>query len=200
MLKTGFLVAAALFVAQPCFADPDEGASSNAAGTAAAPPSTDQSAPSATPSASSSETASAPSAAASQAAPARAGFEGIALPPPPDGKGQVIFFRKPAFQGAAVWFKVRENGVELGKITSGVYFIAVADPGEHTYTAATENKDSLKLQVDAGETYFVEGTVTMGFFIGEANLAPSDEASFDKISRKLKLASAPPREAPSAKP
>ena len=115
----------------------------------------------------------------------------IAIPPPPDGKGQVVFFRKSAFQGMAVWFNVRENGQALGKLTSGTYFIKVEDPGDHTYTAATENKDNLKLEVEPGETYYVEGRVTMGIMVGEANIAPSDQATFDKASKKLKLAKPP---------
>lgn len=126
-----------------------------------------------------------------QKPPQKGGFVGVDIPPPPPGKGEVVFFRKLAFQGSAVWFKVRENGQELGKLSNGRYFIQVADAGTHTYTAATENKDTLKLDVDPGEIYFVQGEVTMGFFIGEANLTPSDEATFEKEAHKLKLSDPP---------
>ena len=33
------------------------------------------------------------------------------------------------FAGIAVWFNVRENGTALGKLSNGVYFVQVADPG-----------------------------------------------------------------------
>jgi len=191
MVKTGLFLAAALLLAQPSLAAPVASDATNATNAAAASPDTGAAAPATNAPPAAAPVAPSTTAAAPVVKP-KGGFAKIALPAPPDGKGLVVFFRKPAFQGSAVWFKVRENGVELGKITPGVYFVAVADPGEHTYTAATENKDSLKLQVDAGETYFVEGTITMGFFIGEANLTPSDEAAFDKVSQKLKLASPPP--------
>ena len=170
------------------YADPPAGgagadASSNSVASRSSGPTT-QPAPSATPS----------------AAPAhpKGGFQSIDIPAPPDGKGEVVFFRKSGLQGSAVWFKVRENGAELGKLTSGVYFVSVEDPGAHTFTAATENKDTLKLEVDPGETYYVEGRVTMGMFIGEANLSPSDEATFQKNANHLKAAT--PVATASAKP
>ncbi|HEX7758176.1 MAG TPA: hypothetical protein VF459_01645, partial [Caulobacteraceae bacterium] len=82
-------------------------------------------------------------------------------------------------------------GAELGKLGNGVYFVQVTDPGTHTYTAATENKDTLKLEVDDGETYYVRGQVTMGLMIGEANLSPSDQATFEKAVKHMKLAKPP---------
>jgi len=126
----------------------------------------------------------------------------VDVPPPPEGKGEVVFFRRWAFQGAAVWFRVREQGDELGKLSDGVYLVAIEDPGVHTFTAATENKDHLRLQIDPGETYYVEGRVSMGLVIGEANLSPSDEATFESVAKRLKLvgASAPQKSAGAQQP
>lgn len=113
------------------------------------------------------------------------------IPPPPKGKGQVVFFRPGAYAGAAVWYKVRENAVELGKLTNQSYFVAVVDPGTHTFTASTENKTKLKLEVDDGETLYVRGAVQMGILVGEPNLTPSDQALFEKHYAHMKLAKAP---------
>jgi hypothetical protein len=117
----------------------------------------------------------------------------IAIPPPPAGKGQVVFFRKRTILGTAQWFKVRESGKALGKLTNGAYFIQVTEPGVHTYTATFEPelKDHLTLQVDPGETYFVEGTTTNALVIGAADLSPSDQAAFEKASKGLKLSAGP---------
>ncbi|MGH7022107.1 MAG: DUF2846 domain-containing protein [Caulobacteraceae bacterium] len=120
------------------------------------------------------------------------------IPPPPSGKGQVVFFRPSSFRGALIWYNIRENGVALGKLTNGVYFVQVAEPGTHTYTAATENHNVLHLEVDDGETYYVRGSVQMGFFIGEADMTPSDEATFEKAFKKMKPAS-PPEPEPAKK-
>jgi hypothetical protein len=120
-----------------------------------------------------------------------------AIGAPPAGKGQIVFFRQSAFTGMAVWFRVRENGSELGKLSNGVYFVQTAEPGPHTFTAETENKNILRLEVDPGETYYVRGSLTMGLLVGEANIAPSDQATFEKALKHMRLA--PPPAAVAAK-
>ncbi|MGN6225110.1 hypothetical protein [Pseudoxanthomonas sp.] len=44
----------------------------------------------------------------------------------------------------------------------------------------------LNMEVEAGETYYVIGGITMGFLAGRPNLSPSDQAAFDGMSAKLK--------------
>ena len=107
------------------------------------------------------------------------------LTPPPAGKGQVVFFRSRSMYGGAVWYTVKENGHKLGDLSSGAFFVLPEDPGAHVFTAATENKDTLRMEVEAGETYYVRGTVQMGILVGEASIAPSDEDSFEKAFRHL---------------
>lgn len=105
---------------------------------------------------------------------------------PPEGKGQVVFFRDKKFTGAAIRYKVREGATELGKLANGSYFVHVAEPGAHEYTVHSEAKDLLNLEVEAGETYYVVGGITMGFMAGRPNLSPSDQAVFDGMKGKLK--------------
>jgi hypothetical protein len=193
------LVAAAwLFTAGIAQADPAGGAAPADNATNATPASSaaspTNSAASATTSTSSATSPSSGAATSEGGARPKGGFQTIDIPAPPAGKGEVVFFRKSAFQGSAVWFNVRENGEALGKLTNGVYFVAVEDPGAHAFTAATENKDTLKLEVDPGEIYYVEGRITMGMFVGEANLSPSDDATFQKDANHLKLAAQPASE------
>jgi hypothetical protein len=118
------------------------------------------------------------------------GAEAIDIPPPPAGQGQIVFFRSHTLLGTGQWFNVRENGEALGKLTNGAYFVQTVPPGLHTFTASTEPefKDSLKLQIDPGETYFVEGILTKGVVIGAADLTPSDRATFQKAAMSLKVA------------
>lgn len=118
------------------------------------------------------------------AAPAANGSIGA----PPAGKGQIVFFREKKFVGGAVGYKVREGENELGKLSNGTYFVAVVEPGPHEYTVHSEAKDILNLEVEAGETYYVTGGITMGVFAGRPNLSPSDQAAFDALAGKLKPA------------
>jgi hypothetical protein len=92
------------------------------------------------------------------------------------------------FVGGAVGYKVREGENELGKLSNGTYFVSVVDPGAHEYTVHSEAKDILNLEVEAGETYYVTGGITMGVFAGRPNLSPSDQAAFDALAGKLKPA------------
>jgi hypothetical protein len=107
--------------------------------------------------------------------------------------GQVVFFRRKSLMGTGQWFNVRENGQALGKLSNGAYFIQAVAPGDHTYSATTEPeiKDKLTLEVDTGETYFVEGGLTKGLVMSVADLTPSTPAAFSKASKDLKLAPAP---------
>lgn len=94
------------------------------------------------------------------------------------GKGQVVFFRESKFMGGGITWKVRENGVELGTLSSGHYFIVDADPGVHNYSATTEATDTITLEVEDGETYFVETAVAMGALIYRPNIRPSTREVF----------------------
>ncbi len=105
-----------------------------------------------------------------------------------EGKGQIVFFRPSKMMGAAIGFKVREGETELGKLRNGKYFVASVEPGTHEYVVHSETKDKLTLEVEAGETYYVQGTLSMGVLAGRPNLSPSDEATFNGMSKKLKLA------------
>ncbi len=131
--------------------------------------------------------AEAADAAPAAATPAPATGNGL-VGAPPAGKGQIVFFRPSKFAGAAVGFKVREGQAELGKLRSGKYFVAVVEPGQHQYTVHSEAEDVLTLEVEAGETYYVQGTINMGFLVGRPNLSPSDAATFNGIAGKLELA------------
>ncbi len=99
--------------------------------------------------------------------------------------GTIVFFRDPKLTGAAVRFKVRENGSELCKLQRASYCVVNLGPGAHEFVVRSEAKDALRLEVEPGETYFVRGTVSMGFMIGHPNLAPSDRATFEGMKGDL---------------
>ncbi len=124
-------------------------------------------------------------------APHAAAAPTTAIPAPPPGKGQIVFFRHLGFLGAPYWAKVREHDVELGKLSDGVYFVQVTEPGVHTYTAAVTGKDVLRMQVDPDETYYVEGRMTMAVIGYNIVLAPSDEAAFQKAAKSMKRVATP---------
>ncbi|WP_342749912.1 hypothetical protein [Xanthomonas arboricola] len=61
-------------------------------------------------------------------------------------------------------------------------------PGTHQYAVHSEKKDILNIEVEAGETYYVQGGITMGILAGRPNLSPSDQATFEGMAAKLERA------------
>ena len=100
--------------------------------------------------------------------------------------GTVVFFREKKMMGMAISFKVRENGVELCKLGSGSFCTVQVPVGKHEYTTQTEAKDTLNLEVESGETYYVQASISMGVMAGHGNMAPSTKEVFEGMKAKLK--------------
>lgn len=107
---------------------------------------------------------------------------------PPEGMGQIVFFRESKMMGAAIGFIVREGEAELGKLRNATYFVHPTTPGQHSYVVHSEAKDMMNIEVEAGETYYVSGSLSMGVFAGRPNLSPSSQDAFVAAQKKLKPA------------
>lgn len=99
---------------------------------------------------------------------------------PPEGKGQIVFFRPSRFTGAALSFSVREGDEGIGRLGNGRYFVHAADPGIHEFNISGEVTDTLRLEIEEGETYYVQQTINMGIMMGRPVLTPSDQAAFEE--------------------
>lgn len=107
---------------------------------------------------------------------------------PPEGMGQIVFFRESKMMGAAIGFIVREGEEELGKLRNASYFVHPTTPGQHSYVVHSEAKDVMNIEVEAGETYYVSGRIGMGVIAGRPNLSPSSQSAFVEVQKKLKPA------------
>jgi hypothetical protein len=139
-----------------------------------APPAADQAAPPAA------EQAAPPAAAAAESATTSA-----VVGAPPAGKGQIVFFRPSKFTGGGVSFSIRQGNKGVAKLGNGTYFVLPIDPGVQEFTNHSEARDTLRLEVEPGETYYVQQTIGMGMMVGRPHLTPSDKASFEKLKLKL---------------
>lgn len=112
------------------------------------------------------------------------------IPTPPDGKGQIVFYRTGGLSGAAIGCGVFEaDGTEkLSSLGGGRYFVLISEPGERSFKAKSiESKDILTLEVEPDETQFVRCKIKMGFLSGRPNISPSSEKEFRKKYKKAKL-------------
>ena len=133
--------------------------------------------------------------AATQAAPAAQ-----ATPAGAPGKGRIIFFRPSRLSGAFYTYHIVEVGDDgkpakdaprLGDLPNGGAFAVEVEPGVHAYNitgpmAVNKAEDRLRMEVEPGETYYVEQTVRIGLITGGFRLAPADEARFTQSNTKLK--------------
>jgi hypothetical protein len=81
-----------------------------------------------------------------------------------------VYVYRPGSLGAAISPNVAANGVTLAALPAHGYFVYYAAPGELTLTEHTEASTSVTLDVKAGETYYVKGSIGMGFFVGHPHL------------------------------
>lgn len=126
--------------------------------------------------------------AAAGAKEAKKPVDPIVIPPPPAGKGQIVFFR-PGGMGFALGCSVNEKGGKISSLGAGKYFVMVTEPGRHEFTVKSEAKDVLALEVESDETQYAKCRIKMGIMVGRPDLAPATEAEF-RDNPKLDLVDA----------
>lgn len=101
----------------------------------------------------------------------------------PSGKGQIVFFRPGTIIGAALGCTVHEGDREVARLGAGKYYVITVDPGVHKYSTRGQSTDTLNLEVESDETYFVKCKIGNGVISGAAQLEPTDRGSFAKKAK-----------------
>ena len=83
-----------------------------------------------------------------------------------DGMGRIYVYRKSKMMGGGLRPAVKVNGAVVGKSAPGTYFYFDKAPGEYTMSCSVLMQHSIRFQVKAGETVFVETRSTVGRFAG----------------------------------
>ena len=97
-----------------------------------------------------------------------------------EGQALIVFYREQRMAGAAIQFRVNQNAVPIGSLTNGSMMFRDVDPGQYGFSSEVVTGDSLSLTVEAGNIYFVQGTVRMGYFAGRPKFTVVDEATARK--------------------
>lgn len=97
---------------------------------------------------------------------------------PPTGQGQIVFYRPPRFVGGGLSYSVREGDTGIGRLGSGRYFIHNTTPGIHEYNISGETSDTLRLEIEEGEVYYILQNVNVGALTGRPTLTPSNQEHF----------------------
>ncbi len=108
------------------------------------------------------------------------------LPAPPEGEGQIIFWRSGSMMGGAMGCGVNLGEERISALGMGKYVILNIAPGAYEFNAKSEAKDVLNLEVGPGETQYVKCTIRMGMMVGRPNLSPSTAEEFNSKRGDLK--------------
>jgi hypothetical protein len=71
----------------------------------------------------------------------------------------VYLYRTHDSPGGAVAVDVKDNGIDIGTLQDGTYFIYHANPGQHVFTATTDTTSTQNLKLQAGATYYFKASV-----------------------------------------
>lgn len=108
------------------------------------------------------------------------------VPAPPEGLGQVLFWRSGTIMGGSMGCGVNAGDERISALGAGHYFIVALPPGNHVFNARSEARDVLEVAVRPAETAYVKCTIRIGIVIGRPNLSPSTAAEYENKRGDLK--------------
>ena len=54
---------------------------------------------------------------------------------------------------------IKDNGIDLGSLPDGTYFVYHATPGQHAFTVTTDTTATQNVKLQGGATYYVKAGV-----------------------------------------
>ena len=107
-------------------------------------------------------------------------------PDVPADKALVTVYRKKRIVGLALHTSVYVDGVELAELENGAYIRLAIAPGPHALYA-DEEKDTIKVDLEAGREYFFRMELVPGLWKGNGILKPVDEKTGATEFKEWKL-------------
>ena len=90
---------------------------------------------------------------------------------PPENEAIVYFYRPSRFFGMAISFDIKEKDKVITAMPNNGYYPHQTTVGEHTYTVESiENTDSVTINVEKGESYYISSMLNWGMFVGRPQL------------------------------
>jgi len=105
----------------------------------------------------------------------------------PENLGLVVIYRPSSFIGAAVSYDVKVGETPIFRLYNEGYYPYFSKPGEVEFWAKTESRSAVTLDIRAGQTYYIKGTVGIGFLVGRPHLMVVPEDVAEKEISKCKL-------------
>ena len=74
----------------------------------------------------------------------------------PEGKALVLLYRPTAFFYWPITFMVHANEKPIVPISNGGYYRYAADPGKTRFWGQTSTVDSIEVEIEAGQVYYIK--------------------------------------------
>ena len=87
----------------------------------------------------------------------------------PTNKTGIYIYRNEAF-GSAIRMDILIDGLEVGSTAAKTYLYKEVEPGTHTVTSKSENRDSIEVEAKPGTLIFIWQEVKMGFMYAGTKL------------------------------
>jgi Protein of unknown function (DUF2846) len=71
----------------------------------------------------------------------------------------VYFYRLHNSPGGAVGVDLTDNGIDIGTLQDGTYFVYHANPGVHSFTATTDTAATQNFTLQPGASYYIKAKV-----------------------------------------
>jgi hypothetical protein len=81
------------------------------------------------------------------------------VPNPSANLATVYLYRSNSSPGAAVGVDIKDNGIDIGTLQDGNYFVYHTNPGLHALTATTDTASTQSFNLHAGAIYYIEAGV-----------------------------------------
>jgi Protein of unknown function (DUF2846) len=95
----------------------------------------------------------------------------------------LIYVLRPSMIGMAIQSKLAVDGDWKGVNRGNNYFYFTLDPGEHFFCSVAENRSLLKLNVEAGKTYYLQQHISLGVAKARNKIEPmTDEEGRKKAA------------------
>jgi hypothetical protein len=88
----------------------------------------------------------------------------------PDNKAIVYIYRPDSFIGGGVAYDVKVGETPIITLYNGGYYPYFSEPGEIEFWAKTEAKSSVTIDIKPNTSYYIKGTVGVGFLVGRPHL------------------------------
>jgi len=99
------------------------------------------------------------------------GQQSSAVSGPSPNLATVYFYRPHSSPGAAVGVDIKDNGIDIGTLQDGNYFVYHTNPGLHAFTATTDTASTQNFKLQAGAIYYMEAGVVSSQHLFQPSLS-----------------------------